>query len=68
MTRFLATLLTHGPKLYLSEAGTWLPRSAFEHDSPQRVRMFIHAESAKGVAEVWAAKTGTTASVEPCPA
>lgn len=51
---FLASLLTHASPLYLSEAGTWLPMSAFGPKSPQRLRRFRHEQSALAIAREWA--------------
>ncbi len=65
MTRFLAAVKTEDRLLYLSSSGVWIVRSAFEaRNSPQRLRTFEHRESARGVAEEWAARTGMEAHVE----
>jgi len=62
---YLAAVQSGAHRLYLSIAGTWIVRSAFEaRNSPQKLRTFVHAESAKGVAEEWAARTGYEACVE----
>jgi hypothetical protein len=57
MTRYLAAISENNRRLWLSEAGTWLPKSAYDvPGTPQRVRVFRYAESAKVVAEDWASK------------
>lgn len=53
---FLAALVDHNRFVWLSEGGVWLPKSAFDGKT-NRVRVFRYEESARGVAEDWAAKT-----------
>lgn len=63
---YLAVLRANDRLIFLSEGGTWLPRSAFvAKGTEHRVRVFRYEESARGVAEEWARKVaGMEACVE----
>lgn len=63
---YIAALSSNGRLIFLSESGVWLPHSAFTaRGTTHRVRVFRYAESARGVAEDWAAKAvGTEACVQ----
>lgn len=62
---YLAALRAGETFLFLSEAGTWIVPAAFEaRGSMQKLRTFRYEESARGVAEEWAKRTGYVAHIE----